>query len=186
MNRSKGADAHTSIEIDLLEAIRGVEKSLTLSGGPGSQPRNVRVRIPAGVEDGGKVRLKGQGSPSPMGGPPGDLVMEVFIRPHPTLRRKGNDLELDVPVTVGEASGGAKGSVPTPDGDVPVTIPAGTRSGARLRLKGRGVGRSGRSRGDFYAVIQIQLPGAEDSRTREAIEVLESAYTEGLRDDLKL
>lgn len=185
-NQAKGPDAHTTIQIDLLEAVRGAEKTLTISNGPGSTPRTVRVRIPAGVQDGGKVRVPAQGAPGQSGGPPGDLVLEIQIRPHPRLRRVENDLELDVPVTVAEAFYGAKVQVPTPDGTVTVTIPPDTRSGTRLRLKGRGISRKGKAPGDFYAIIQIQLPDSKDQRTQDAIAALRDAYRGDVRADLSL
>ncbi len=184
--RRKGPDAHTSIEIDLLEAIRGTEKTFTLSGGPGTPPKTVTVRIPAGVQDGGKIRVRGQGMPGAGGGPAGDLIMEVKVRPHPLLRRVGDDLELAVPVTVAEAYKGAKIQVPTPDGNVTVTVPPNTKSGTRLRLRGRGTGRKGKAKGDFYAVIQVQPPDRQDEKTRRAVEALEEGYTRNVRADLRL
>ncbi len=184
--RRKGATARTTIEIDLLEAIRGTEKTFTLSGGRGTPPRTVTVRIPAGVEDGGKIRVPGQGMPGPGGGPPGDLVMEVRVKPHPLLRRAGNDLELAVPVTIGEAYHGAKIQVPTPDGTVSVTVPPNTRSGTRLRLRGRGAGRKGKAKGDFYAVILVQPPDRRDEDTDRAITALDKAYSRDVRADLRL
>ncbi len=182
----KGTTARTTIEIDLLEAIRGTEKTLTLSAGPGAPPRTVTVRIPPGVEDGGKVRVPGQGMPGIGGGPPGDLIMEVRVRPHPLLRRVGDDLELNVPVTIGEAYHGAKIQVPTPDGPVTVRLPPNTRSGTRLRLRGRGTGRKGKAKGDFYAVIQVQPPDRRDEATARAVSEIEKAYTRNVRADLRL
>ena len=108
----------------------------------------ISVKIPAGIEDGKKIRLRGQGEPSPSGGTPGDLLITVRVAEHPHFRRRGGDLELAVPVTLAEAALGAKIDVPTPQGEISLKIPPGTSSGKRLRLKGLGVPNAeGRPRG---------------------------------------
>src|SRR5438094_2357866 len=109
------------------------------------------VKIPAGVDEGSKIRLAGKGEAGYNGGPPGDLFINVRLRPHPFLERRGQDLYLDLPVTVGEATLGASVTVPTPDGDVSLRVPPGSQSGQRLRLRGRGVkDAKGNLAGDLY------------------------------------
>ena len=148
--------------------------------------RTVRVRIPTGVEDGQRVRVPGQGVPGPAGGPRGDLLVDVRVRNHPLLRRAGDDLELDIPITIGEAFSGGKIQVPTPDGTVTLKMPPGTKSGTRFRLKGRGVARKGRPRGNFYVIAQIQLPEKPNADIEKAIEELEKGYQQDIRANIKL
>lgn len=126
----------------------------------------LEVKIPAGISDGGVVRLAGQGGAGRQGGPPGDLYIEVSVRPHPTYRRMGDDLHLHLPLTVDEAVAGATIALPTFDGEVELKVPPGTQSGQKLRLRGRGVPHlRGQGRGDLYAEVRIQVPiGAEAER----------------------
>jgi DnaJ-class molecular chaperone len=131
----------------------------------------VKVRIPAGVEDGARLRIPGQGSAGAHGGPPGDLYLGVHVEPHPLLRREGRDLVVDVPIGLAKAGLGGSVDVPTADGRATINVPAGTRSGQRFRLKGRGVPAvTGRPAGDLFAVVQIVPPRALDERSREILE----------------
>jgi DnaJ-class molecular chaperone len=119
----------------------------------------VTVRIPPGVADGGRIRLRGKGAAGGAGAPPGDLFARIRVRPHPFFRREGRDLYLELPVTIGEATLGAKVEVPTLEGRVTLTIPRGTDGGARLRLRGKGVpDPSGGPPGDLYVIVQIRVP----------------------------
>lgn len=131
----------------------------------------VKVRIPAGIENGGKVRLKGKGNAGESGGPPGDAFLVVSVDSHPVFTRHGRDLYCDVPVSLARAALGGTIRVPTLHGSTSVTLPAGTASGKKLRLRGEGVA-AGRSSGagDLYAVIQIHPPANLDSRSRELLE----------------
>jgi DnaJ-class molecular chaperone len=121
------------------------------------------------------------------GGPVGDLYLVVHIRPHAQLERKGRDLFLNVPITVGEALSGATITVPTPTGEVKVKIPAGSQSGKKLRLKGKGVpDPKGRQDGDLYVELLIQIPAESSERARRAVDLLETCYDENPRKHLRL
>jgi molecular chaperone DnaJ len=145
------------------------------------------VHIPAGVDTGSRVRVAGKGTPGAGGGPPGDLYIVIRVRPHALLERRGADLYLDVPITVGEAVRGGTISVPTPDGQVRVKVPAGSQSGRLLRIRGHGVpDLKGGTRGDLYARLMVQVPVDGDDTVHEAIRTVESAYGKDLREGLRL
>jgi DnaJ-class molecular chaperone len=145
------------LEIDLEDAIKGGKKRLGFSDG-----RMIDVNIPKGAADGQVLRLKGQGSPGRAG--PGDALIELVLRPHAVFRRDGDDLQMDLPVSVPDAVMGAKVEAPTPEGPVTLTIPRHSNSGAVLRLKGRGLpdARTGR-RGDLMARLIVTLPDKPDA-----------------------
>jgi len=126
----------------------------------GEQTERINVKIPAGVEDGSVIRLAGQGQPGSSGGQAGDLLLTIHVSPHPYFQREGNNLSVDVPVTPSEAALGTKVEVPTlSEGHVTVTVPPGTSSGMKLRLKGKGVlNPKTKERGDQYVVVKIVLP----------------------------
>jgi molecular chaperone DnaJ len=131
----------------------------------------VKVRIPAGIEDGGRVRIAGKGNDGPGGGPPGDAFVNIRVEPHPMFRREGSDLVSEVPIGIVKATLGGEVSVPTLDGSAKIKIPAGTRGGQRFRLKGRGVpARAGHAAGDLHAIVQIVTPREVDARSRELLE----------------
>ncbi len=145
------------------------------------------VHIPAGVDTGSRVRVAGKGIPGSGGQAPGDLYIVVRVRPHPFLKRRDADLYMDVPVTVGEATLGGTISVPTPDGQVRVKVPAGSQSGKLLRIRGHGVpALKGGERGDLYVRVMVQVPSDSSERIREAIHTVESAYGKDLRSGLHL
>lgn len=174
---SEPAGASAEITIEWLEAVLGTQKELSiLVPGDEREPRTIKVRIPAGVRDGGQVRLRGQ---APDGG---DIVLRIHVQPHPLFRRTDDDLELTLPVTVGEAFHGAKVQVPTPYGPVTLRVPKGVKGGSRLRLKGKGV-RRGEHTGDLFVEIQIVLPSAESAA--EAIDQLERLYEGSVRAELE-
>ena len=156
-------------------------------GGEGRLRRteSIDVRIPAGVANGGRVRVPGKGNAGTMGAPPGDLYLRVVVRPHEFFERRGNDLHTKVPVTVSEATLGAKIEVPTMDGRSLVRIPPGTNSGKTLRLKEKGVpsARNG-TRGDQYVEIQVVVPQPTDERVRNLMKELEKVAPEDPRKDL--
>lgn len=174
---ARGREVVAEVTIELLEALRGAERELTLQV-PGEAPRVIKVRIPPGVADQGKVRLRGQGHAG------GDLVLKVHVKEHPVLSRRDDDLLLTVPVTLGEAMRGAKVSIPTLDGPVALQIPKGVQGGARLRLKGKGV-RRGSERGDLIATVQVVLP-APRPELDGAVETLEGGYAGPVRAGLIL
>jgi molecular chaperone DnaJ len=156
-------------------------------GGEGRVRRteSIDVRIPAGVANGGRVRVPGKGNAGTMGGPAGDLYLRVVVRPHEFFERRGNDLYTKVPVTISEATLGAKIEVPTMDGRALVRIPPGTNSGKTLRLKEKGVpsARNG-ARGDQYVEIQVVVPQPTDERVRNLMKELEKVAPEDPRKDL--
>src|SRR5579863_2037195 len=156
-------------------------------GGEGRVRRTetIDVRIPAGVASGGRVRVPGKGNAGTMGAPPGDLYLLVEVKPHPFFERRGNDLYTKVPVTVSEATLGAKVEVPTIDGRSLVRIPPGTNSGRTLRLREKGVpsARNG-ARGDQYVEIQVVVPQPTDERVRNIMKELETVAPEDPRKDL--
>jgi molecular chaperone DnaJ len=162
-----------------------IEHPCPTCGGRGVErrPRTVKVRIPAGVEDGQRIRMKERGSPGRNGGPPGDLYVVVQVSPHPLFGRRGNDLTLTVPVTFPEAVLGADIVVPTLEGDsVTIRVPAGTRSGRTFRVKGRGV--PARTPGDLLVTVEVAVPASLSEGERQAIEDLRSASTESPRAHL--
>ena len=120
-----------------------------------------------------------------MGGPPGDLVLLIHVAPHPHFKREGLDLYLDLPITVGEAYRGAKARVPTPDGDVSLSVPKHAQSGQTVRLKGKGVQR-GKERGDLYVRFLIQLPTIESREVTQAVEVLEQSTPGDVHAEIEL
>jgi curved DNA-binding protein len=175
----KGSDVAAEVTVDLASAIRGAELRLRLQDG-GDE---VTVRVPAGAGDGDRVRIAGHGAPGMMGGPPGDLVLTIRVAPHPHFERIGLDLYLDLPITPAEAYRGAKVRVPTHDGYVTLTVPTHAQSGQVARLKSKGVKRAGKQ-GDFFVRFLIKLPEAESSEVEEAIDVLEGAVPQNLRDEI--
>ena len=145
----------------------------------------IDVRIPAGVASGSRVRVPGKGNAGTMGAPPGDLYLRVMVKPHPFFERRGNDLYVKVPVTVSEATLGAKIEVPTIDGRALVRIPPATNSGSSLRLREKGVpsARDG-ARGDQYVEIQVVVPKPIDERVRNLMKELEKVEPADPRKDL--
>jgi DnaJ-class molecular chaperone len=153
---SRGADVRARLDIDLEESISGAKMRLPFSDG-----RVLDVTIPKGVAEGQVLRLKGQGSPGRAG--PGDALIEIGIRPHPVFKREGEQLVMDLPVSVPDAVLGGKVQAETPDGPVNVNIPKGANSGQTLRLKGRGLSDGQGRRGDLLARLVVTLPEAPDT-----------------------
>ena len=156
-------------------------------GGTGrtQSPAQLRINLPAGIDDGQTIRLRGQGAEGSRGGPPGDLLVTVRVASHPFLTRDGDDLSMDLPLTVLEAMAGAKVEAPTPWGSVKLTVPAGARSGQRLRLRGRGV-RKKETKGDLFVVLRPAAPATDDEAALEAARALEEHYGAGVRENLAL
>jgi len=180
---TKGPDLESEITIDFSSALRGATLELHPNG-QASSP--VTVRIPAGADEGSRVRIAGQGAPSNTGGPRGDLVLTIHVTPHPQYRREGDDLHLDLPVTVAEAFHGAKVRVPTVDGSVSMKVPEHTQSGNTVRLRGKGVARKGRTPGDLYVHFLIQIPKDGGAELAEVIDRLSGFQEDDLRQDIKL
>lgn len=166
---AKGRDVHARTSLGFREAATG--DTVTLQTAEGGR---ITTRIPAGVKDGQKIRLRGKGGPGPNGAPNGDLILEVSVRPHPVFGRDGNHLTVDLPVTFPEAALGATVQVPTLDGTpVRVKIPEGTPSGRVLRVKGRGI-KAKSGTGDLLVKVQVAVPQRLSRRAREAVETLQS------------
>jgi len=176
----KGRDVAASTTLDFITAINGETIKLQPAGG-----RPINVKIPAGVSDGQKIKLKGKGEPSPDGGPAGDLVLTVSVRKHPVFERDGLNLRVDVPVTFVEAALGATIEVPTLGGDpVKLRVAPGTPSGRILRVKGRGV-TSTRGTGDLLAEVQVAVPGRIPEDALKHLEAFAAAMpTENPRAEL--
>lgn len=172
---SRGEDFRTEITIPFTLAATGGEYDVHLDRDGRSE--TLAVKIPAGIRDGGVVRLAGQGGTGSAGGANGDLLIAVHLAPHPYFRREGNDVLLDVPLTISEATLGARVDVPTvTDGTLTITIPPGTSSGAKLRLKGKGFpDPRSHERGDQYAVVKIVVPKAPGPRVKELLQELAQA-----------
>jgi molecular chaperone DnaJ len=208
---ARGQDVEATMDIDFLDAVRGFQTSLTLQrpvtcgtchgsgtkpgsgaacptcGGTGrvQRPETIRVNIPPGAEPGKRIRLSGRGEAGIKGGPPGDLFITPRIRPHPLLTRSGRDLNMDLPITVGEAIRGAVVEVPTPAGNVKVRVPPGAQSGQRLRIKGKGVPAHRNSpAGDLYLQLMVRVP--KETMPDELVETFDRGYREDVRKDLRL
>lgn len=151
----RGNDARAKLEIDLETAYRGGTQRVTVNGAEG--PRTLDVNIPKGVRDGQTIRLRGQGPAGPGG--KGDLLLEIGLRPHRLFRLEGRDVHVELPVTPWEAALGARVNVPTLDGEVKLSVPPGSNSGRRLRLRGRGM--PGKPAGDQFVEIRVMTPPAE-------------------------
>lgn len=163
--QQKGEDLSVKVLISLEDAVNGGQKTLNLSipmaGGRGQhESKQLKVKIPAGVKQGSKIRLSGQGQPGFGGGPRGDLIVEIDLQAHPLYKVDGQDILLNLPLTPWEAALGIKVEVPTLKGKINMNIPAGTQSGSKLRIKGRGLGK-GAGVGNQYVVVQIHTPIAD-------------------------
>ena len=187
--RVRGVDLETTIELEFLEAARGGERQLTFTrSSKGGQPKQERlkVQIPPGVTDGSRIRLADKGGESPAGGPPGDLHLTVRVRPHAFFRREGRDLHVTVPISVSEATLGAKIEVPTLEGRATVTVPVGTDGGSKLRLRGKGIADPKRGpTGDLIVTLQIRVPRDLDAETRTKFEDLAKTDPPDLRKELE-
>ena len=167
-----GADREARLVLTLEEAAHGGEREISLSGPTSGQIRTYMVRIPKGVRPGQHIRLAGQGEPGVGNAPPGDLYLSVELLPHATFRLEGRDLYTTVPVTPWEAALGAEVTLPTLDRAVHVKIPAGSSSGRKIRLKGKGFPDAKSGAGDLYAEISIRVPEALSSEEKKLFEQL--------------
>lgn len=176
-----GQDHHAKVLIDLEDAYRGAQRSISLhmpalddEGHGVMRERTLDVNIPKGIREGQHLRLAGQGGPGLGSAPPGDLFLEIAFRPHPRFRVDGRDVYLELPLAPWEAALGAHVSVPMPDGAVELTIPAGSANGRKLRLKGKGIPSV--PAGDLYVVLAIALPGAETASAKAAYAAFAAAF----------
>lgn len=177
---SRGAELHATLQMELHQVNSGTEVSLDVPG-----QGTVRVRIPPGADTGSTVRLAGKGAPGARGGPPGDLVIEIEVKAHPRLRRDGLDLSMDLPVTLDEAYNGASIDIPTLEGQVALKIPPRSQNGAKLRLRGKGIGKKD-TRGDLLISLDVRMPDREDEALAAALKASSAAYSKSVREELKL
>jgi curved DNA-binding protein len=176
----RGADLEHPVTLTFEQAARGSD--LTLKVDREGKIETIDVKIPPGVKDGSRVRIKGRGQQT--GGEPGDLFIVTSVLPHRYFRREGLDVLLDVPVSMYEALLGAKIEVPTLDTKVTLTIPPGTSSGAKLRIKGRGIERAG-EKGDQLVIVKVVVPKDLDEEGRATVQKLESKFPVDARADLR-
>jgi len=181
--RAQGEDHHAKVVIDLLDAYRGAQRMVSLrvpvfdtEGRASLHDRQLEVHIPKGVRAGQHLRLAGQGGAGHGGAGAGDLYLEIQFRPHAVFRLEGRDVSFDLPITPSEAALGAAVTATTPDGDVQLSIPPGSGTGRKLRLKGRGL--PGEPPGDLYAVLGISLPPATSEADKEAYRALARAFAD--------
>jgi len=182
--RRRGANVTHELQIPFATAINGGEVQITVSRKSG-KTETISVKIPVGIEDGKKIRIRGQGEPGPRRGTPGDILITIRVGKHPFFTRQGNHLHVKVPVTLAEAAVGAKVDIPTPRGVVSLTVPAGSSSGTRLRVKGHGVTPQKGPAGDLLAEIQIVLPKSLGEADRQLIRELDRRYSLDPRATLK-
>lgn len=167
--RMRGADRHFAVSLSFEDAYSGKELNISIDTG-----ERLRVKIPAGIDSGGKVRLSGKGEPGVNGGPPGDLLLVITVQDHPYFERQGDNVYLTAPVTFSEAALSATIEVPTMAGKVQMKIPAGTQSGQEFRLRGKGFPHPGRrNRGDQIVLIKVDVPKSIDMRSREILREFE-------------
>ncbi len=181
--RAAGADYEQEIEVPLTDAYRGTEAQLELRE-PNGKTRKLAVKIPAGVRDGQRIRLGGQGGAGANGGPAGDLYLRVRVRPHPVFTRDGDDLRMDLPVALHEAMLGAEVTVPTLKGRVSLRVPPETQNGRVIRLAGQGMPRTGGGHGDLFVTAKIVLPTKLSDEDRECIRKIGEHHGEDPRRHL--
>lgn len=176
----KGADVSYQVRVPFLEAVVGTKQRLHLADG-----KTLEVQLPPGTDTGQTLRLKGQGLPGRGGAPAGDAFVEVTVEPHPIFSRDGNDILVELPITLYEAVLGATINVPTIDGKVSLKVPSGANSGTQLRLRGKGVqaGKGG-ARGDQYVRLVVVLPKEVDSDLKKAIETAADTHPYKVRGKL--
>jgi DnaJ-class molecular chaperone len=182
--RKRGADTTYEIQVPLQTAVSGGQAQINLTRSSG-KTETISVKIPAGIDDGKKIRLRGQGEPGPRGGAAGDLLLVVRVAPHPSYHRQGSNLLVRVPITVGEAAAGAKIDVPTPNGTVTLSVPPGTSSGTKLRVKGQGAAPRNGPAGDLLAEIIIVLPKGMSEEDRTAMQQISEKYLFNPRANLR-
>jgi len=176
----RGQDKIYRLNIDFLESVKGGKKAITLENN-----KTLNVTIPENVKEGQKIRLKGQGGQGISGGPAGDALIEITIKPHAFFRNEGNDIHIDLPITLEEAVLGEKVNIPTTTGTVAMTIPKGSSSGRVMRLKGKGTTDSKtKTTGDQYVKLQIMLPSEPDTDLEKAIKKWAKGHKQNVRSHM--
>lgn len=181
---ARGADIEHELAVPFATAINGGKAQISVRR-PNGKVENLTVSIPAGIDDGQKIRLRGQGEPGAAGAPSGDILITVHVSPHPYFTRRGKRLDVVVPITLDEAVSGAKIDVPTPRGTVAVSVPPGTSSGKKLRIKGHGVAPKGEPPGDLFAEVQIVLPDSLSDDERRSIAEISRRHRQNPRAELR-
>lgn len=185
-----GADLEATVRLTLREALNGTTRRVQVSEpvrtatGTRTESRTIEVKIPPGAYDGMRVRVPGKGAPGTNGGPRGDLYLRLELEPHPVFRRRGSDVDVMLPVWPWEAALGAEVLAPTLEDSVRVKVPPGSRSGSKLRLKGRGLPTETGGRGDLYFVVQVVVPARPTEEERRLYEQLARLRREDPRADL--
>lgn len=186
---ARGQDTHAKVLIDLEDAYRGAVRHITLqvpevdpAGHVVTRQRTLKVNIPRGVREGQRIRLAGQGAPGIGEGPAGDLYLEIAFKPHPFYRVEGRDVYLDLPVTPWEAALGGKVKVPTPGGVLDLKIPAGSNTGKKMRLKGKGI--PAKQPGDFYVELKVMTPPAVTDDDKEFYRQMQQKFSYNPRSAL--
>ncbi|TMB95536.1 MAG: J domain-containing protein [Chloroflexi bacterium] len=178
-----GQDIETETLLTLPEAFRGSEQQLELRE-PSGKTRRLSVKVPAGVRDGQRIRLAGQGSPGSNGAPAGDLYLRVRVNPHPLYTRDADDLRMELPVALAEATLGAEVTVPTLKGRVSLRIPPETQNGRTIRLAGQGMPRAGGGAGDLYVTVKVVLPTKLNDEERECLRKIGERHADDVRRHL--
>jgi curved DNA-binding protein len=176
----QGTHLQHELTVPFTTAVTGGEAQITVQRADG-RTETLHVQIPKGIADGKKIRLRGQGEPPSGGGPAGDILIKVHVASHPFFRRQGKRLDVHVPITLFEALHGAKIDVPTPQGTISLSIPPGTSSGTKLRIKGHGITPAQGTPGDLFAEIQIVLPKQMDDADRKQLETIAEKYPDNPR-----
>jgi len=174
MNAQKGPQVRSQLQVELMDAVLGRELGIVIP--VEGERKNLKVKVPRGLESGQSIRLKGQGARSPFGGEPGDLIIEVIVKEDHVYTRRGMDLEKRETITVGQAYFGDTIEVQTPWGKGKVTVPPGTQGGRKLRIRGHGIRRGSGAKGDLYVVINIRIPEKGGEEVEEAVKNLEKKY----------
>jgi DnaJ-class molecular chaperone len=180
----RGSDLTYELQVPFNTAVLGGEAAISVQREDGHL-ETINVKVPAGIDDGKKIRLRGQGESVGRGGEAGDILITVRVAAHPYFQRRGKNLDVQVPVSMSEAALGAKIDVPTPRGTISLSIPPGTASGKRLRIKGHGVEPQGEPAGDLYAEILIMLPEDMDVEDLNAIKKIIQKHPFNPRADLR-
>lgn len=180
----RGHDLEHELTVPFASAVKGGQAALNLRRANGKS-ESISVKIPAGIDDGKKIRLRGQGDPGPGGGPAGDILLTIRVAPHPVFVRTGMRLDVVAPITLAEAAEGAKIDVPTPHGIVTLTVPPGASSGKKLRLKGQGVQPANKSPGDLYVELQIVMPEGLTAEEQKQLAEISSRHPQSPRNELR-
>ncbi len=183
-SKRRGGDVAAEVTIPFATAVSGGDVQLSL-GRESGQAETIVVKIPPGIEEGKKMRLRGKGEPASGRGTAGDLMLTVHVAPHPFFARRGNDLLVRLPITLGEAVAGASVDVPTPRGTVSLRVPPGTSSGKKLRIKGHGVAPKNGAKGDLLAEVLIVLPANLTDADRETIRQIDTRCPSNPRQALR-